>query len=80
MSDADWKLPFARCLGMAVADLLLLLNAHDGNIDFVLPEGPWEALLDTAGERAFDRNYPLQPRSLALLVKPRSSGRARTDA
>jgi glycogen operon protein len=87
MTDADWKQPFARCTGAllpAEEDLLLLLNAHDGEIGFALPEGAWKLLLDTAGERAgeraFDRNYPLQPRSLALLVKPRSSGRARTDA
>jgi glycogen operon protein len=89
MSDADWKLPFARCIGALFPeeDLLLLLNAHDGEIGFALPEGAWRLLLDTvwerardrADERAFDKSYPLQPRSLALLVKPRSSGPARTD-
>jgi isoamylase len=90
MTDADWKQPFARCLGMAVSDLLLLLNAHDGEIGFALPGGPWEVLLDTssdtsrdtdtAGARAFEKSYPLQERSLALLVKPRSSSQARADA
>jgi glycogen operon protein len=87
MSDSDWKLPFARCIGALFPeeeDLLLLLNAHDGEIGFALPGDAWKLLLDTAGdragERAFDKNYLLQPRSLALLVKPRSSSRARTDA
>jgi glycogen operon protein len=62
-------------------DLLLLMNAHDQPIDFVLPAGGWELLLDT-GEQAFARSasYPLQARSLALLVKPNRSGQARTGA
>jgi glycogen operon protein len=31
MTEADWRLPFARCLGALFGrDLLLLLNAHDG--------------------------------------------------
>jgi glycogen operon protein len=87
MSDADWKLPFARCTGALFPgeeDLLLLLNAHDGEIGFALPEGAWNALLDTTGERAgnrpFEKSYPLQPRSVVLLLKARSSSQARTDA
>jgi glycogen operon protein len=91
MSDADWKLPFARCIGALFSgeeELLLLLNAHDGEIGFALPGGAWNVLLDTAGERAgeragesaFDKSYPLRPRSLALLVKSTSSGQARTGA
>ena len=70
-------------------DLLLLANAHDEPIAFTLPgrEGErWDALLDT-GHESFERRrygsgatYPLQARSLALLVRPNSSGRARTDA
>jgi glycogen operon protein len=72
MTDADWHLPFARCLGARFPgeeELLLLTNAHDGEVAFALPEGGWKLLLDTAGERAFAKSYPLQPRSLALLAK-----------
>jgi glycogen operon protein len=73
MSEADWNLPFARCLGACIGeDLLLLLNAHDGDIPFALPGGTWSRVLDTAGEAAqpFDRTYLLQSRSAALLVRP----------
>jgi pullulanase/glycogen debranching enzyme len=80
MADADWSLPFARCVGMRSSEVLLLLNAHDGQIEFALPQEKWECQIDTAGKRAFDRTYPLQGRSLALLVKATSSGQARTDA
>jgi glycogen operon protein len=70
-------------------DLLLLLNAHDEPIAFALPgrDGErWDALLDT-GHEAFEGRrygagaaYPLQGRSLVLLVKPNRSGRAQTGA
>ncbi|OGA58075.1 MAG: glycogen debranching enzyme GlgX [Betaproteobacteria bacterium RIFCSPLOWO2_12_FULL_65_14] len=70
-------------------DLLLLINAHHEPIAFALPgrEGErWDALLDT-GHEAFEgrrygagATYPLQGRALVLLVKPNSSGRARTGA
>ena len=70
-------------------DLLLLINAHHESIAFALPgrEGErWDALLDT-GHEAFEgrrygagATYPLQGRALVLLVKPNSSGRARTGA
>jgi isoamylase len=51
-------------------DLLVLLNAHHEAIDFVLPGEGWRAVLDTA-ERptAPAHEYPLQGRSLALLVR-----------
>ena len=71
MTQADWTLPFARCLGARFAEenLLLILNAHDGEIHFVLPEGAWETLLDTAGEKTgrAEKTYHLQPRSIVLL-------------
>jgi isoamylase len=79
MTEADWKMPFARCLGMQAGELLLLLNAHDGEISFVLPEGSWDLLMDTAfGEESanVEKNYPLKSRSLALLSRPRSSAPA----
>ena len=72
LTEADWHLPFARCLGARFPgeeELLLLMNSHDGEVAFALPEGGWRLLIDTAGERAFERGYPLQPRSLALLGK-----------
>ena len=90
MSEADWRLPFARCVGMHMLekDLLLLLNAHHDAIGFVLPRARlpyWAVLLDTASQEqaAFlpGNAYPLQPRSLALLqAKPSTSGPARTGA
>jgi isoamylase len=68
MTQADWKLPFARCLGMRAGAVLLLLNAHDGEIDFALPEGAWNLQLDTSsGDGVFERTYPLKSRSLVLL-------------
>jgi isoamylase len=79
MTEADWKMPFARCLGMQVGELLVLLNAHDGEIDFALPEGGWDLQLDTSGGSAFEKTYSLKSRSLALLARPRSSTPARTD-
>jgi glycogen operon protein len=98
MTEADWKLPFARCLGMLLLgdrlaergaygapieddDLLILVNAHHELIEFRLPDEGWRVLVDTSEERlSFAQHYPLQPRSVALLAKPRSPGRARTDA
>jgi glycogen operon protein len=98
MSEGDWRLPFARCLGMLLLgdrlaerdahgatieddDLLILVNAHHEPIEFRLPDPGWRVLVDTAGEAAAPgESYPLKERSLALLAKPRSRGRARTDA
>jgi glycogen operon protein len=68
-------------------DLLLLLNAHDGEIAFPLPPGgAWAAVLDTcfasgmppAAVFGSETPYRLQPRSLALLARPNASSRART--
>jgi glycogen operon protein len=87
MTDQDWKLPFARCVGMLMVgqrlaerdargapviddDLLLLLNAHDEAIEFVLPGEGWSCAVDTAEQRgAPGKTYALQGRSLALLVR-----------
>ena len=77
--------------GQRVQDenFLLLMNAHHEQIPFVLPAMPensgWIALVDTScqtthGEHAYYRgaeSYPLQARSLALLVE-RGSERIRT--
>ena len=95
MSQVDWDLPFNRCFGMLLwgADndarasdddrwegFLLLMNAHDGQIDFRLPkpfqESRWRGLFDTArpegGEtvtavRQGGETYALAGRSCALL-------------
>ena len=56
-------------------DVLLLLNANAGQVDFPLPAGEWNPLLDTSLKAfAGGSAYPLQRRSVALLVKP-ASGR-----
>jgi glycogen operon protein len=65
-------------------DFLVLLNGHDGPIEFMLPENgtteePWTILLDTyrvrrprqASELWPGDTYPLQARSLALLMRSR---------
>jgi len=76
--------------GQRVQDenFLLLMNAHFEEIPFALPAPPlgagWIALIDTSCQISGDANrfffgsasYPLQPRSLALLVE-RASDRVR---
>lgn len=64
-------------------DFLLLINAHHDTIPFRLPaygrEDRWFCLMDTAFERglgsdgryAAGHSYPLQGRTLALLLRPR---------
>ena len=65
-------------------DFLLLLNADDEAHSFVIPSLPgietWLPLLDTARDGSTDLNpfsgggsYPLQPRSIALLIHPGNS-------
>jgi glycogen operon protein len=71
MTEEDWSLPYARCAGMLAGKVLVLLNAHDGDIDFVLPEGGWERRLDTCTGHSYGRSYLLRARSLAVLT-PRS--------
>jgi len=53
-------------------DLLLLLHAGEAPIEFKLPDDGWQVLIDTAAPgRGVANPYYLQPRTLALLVKPR---------
>ena len=99
MTDRDWNLPFARCLGCLMVgqrlyerdergepvmddDLLILMNAHDDALDFVLPEAPWLVLLDTARDEPAvpARSYRLEARSLVLLATPMRTDPSRTDA
>jgi glycogen operon protein len=64
MSDSDWSLPYARCVGAhlyCAADagaapvhehFVLIFNAHDGPLPFTMPEpkfnGQWRVIFDTA--------------------------------
>jgi glycogen operon protein len=70
MSEARWREPANRCLGLMLADaaeiLLLLLNAQGHPVPFVLPAigAGWDVLLDTAVPEAAGRSAP--GRSLAL--------------
>jgi glycogen operon protein len=58
-------------------DVLLLLNANAGEVEFPLPGEGWELLLDTSLQPfAGTKTYPLQGRSVALLgraARPRSA-------
>jgi isoamylase len=63
------------------ADLLLLLNANEGEVPFPLPAGCWDRLLDTTlTNPEFEKTYLLQGRSLVLLARPSSTDPARTGA
>jgi isoamylase len=69
-----------RGLPVTDSDLLLLLNANAGDVPFPLPAGRWERLLDTAAANpGFEKTYPLQGRSLALLARASSKDPSRTD-
>src|SRR5690606_970692 len=84
LTTGDWEDPGHRCLGVmldsrprpgdtASEALLLLLNAHDGDLHFVLPAlpGTWRLLVDThdpeAGAVAHSPDQPwlLHARSLS---------------
>jgi len=70
-----------RGLPVVDTDLLLLLNANEGEVPFPLPSGRWELLVDTSLDTpSFEKTYPLRGRSLALLARPSSTDPARTDA
>ena len=88
MEPADWTLPYARTLGLMFGaigphapPLVMLINAHDGVIEFKLPNQPagarWIRLIDTADPSVgpdgatqshdSDEIYQLPARSLVLL-------------
>ena len=98
MTDEEWGLSYARCLGMYVTgegleerdernrpirddNLLMLTNAHHELIPFQLPGSggtmEWLPVLDTARADGLPpdhryrpyQTYPLEGRSLALLVQ-----------
>jgi glycogen operon protein len=80
----EWRRPDGRVFGCLIGrpgggrtPLLLLVNGEPGDIDFMLPAGAWQALLDSAQPRgeahwqgAGDALYPLPGRSLVLLAAP----------
>jgi glycogen operon protein len=85
MLDGDWFDPSRREIGLCFGDeeagpgdplFLLFLNAHDAELQLVLPDQPagWDLYIDTAGDPAGNvfnplpagKTHPLQPRSLVL--------------
>ncbi len=105
MTEADWRLDFARVVGLHIAavddedhnpdgasegldrgHILILFNAHDGDVPFRLPPEPWGAawhvVLDTAHPKGQlpqprldnTQTYTLFARSLAILVSANASG------
>jgi glycogen operon protein len=75
-----WSSPAARAMGAlihapgkAARPLMLLANPQADDLAFVLPPGPWQALVDSARPEAAwawrgESPYPLAARSLALLI------------
>jgi isoamylase len=72
MCDEAWADAGARSVGMRLCspegDLLVLLNAFWEDVEFVLPDGDWQCLVDTSGAAGSSgRAYSLKARSLVLL-------------
>ena len=94
MTDADWHAPWLKCFGLRLSgdigeadsqgnrgvdnDLLLLLNASDIDLDFILPDHtghPWTLEIDTARPEIQDgaesyksgAGFRISARSLVLL-------------
>lgn len=91
MTDAEWHAPWYRCFamyleeqpegpsGQAIASgndaLILILNASEQPVNFLLPGRPWSLVVDTArpdvaeDEEEFPGTnfYPVSARSLVLL-------------
>jgi pullulanase/glycogen debranching enzyme len=85
LTTADWDSRASRVLGALInapgrgeaARLLLLFNAGADDTDFVLPDGRWQALLDSAesdGRARWQQGnasaFRLRARSVALLGAP----------
>jgi glycogen operon protein len=94
ITTADWQDPSHRCLGVLLdgrampelqhaSALLLMMNAHDGDLEFRLPagDGSWRMLLGTFDHTAQSAQYPagsgcpLPARSLVLLELQPVAGR-----
>jgi glycogen operon protein len=78
----QWEDPSNHCLGVLLGPtaeepaILILMNAEAEDVDYVLPDGEWELLLDTAetslpvpGETVLERRHELVARSLAVLSR-----------
>jgi len=78
----QWEDPTNQCLGFLLGPtaeepaLLILMNAEAEDVDYVLPEGEWALLLDTAStelpdpeETILEPRHPLVARSLAVLSR-----------
>jgi glycogen operon protein len=82
LTQEQWNSRSSRVLGAWIgkpgrgeAPLLLMVNALPENVDFSLPPGDWQAVLDTAeadGASQWRRHgaadFPLRARSLVLLI------------
>ncbi len=69
----DWREPAARTLGALIdGRLLILVNDEARDLAFALPDGHWQALVDTAqGEPGWqgEARFPLAAHSLVLLSR-----------
>jgi isoamylase len=76
MTDADWQTPRTMALAMLVpstkSTLIVLMSAESAGVEFRLPDGAWDVLIDTrAASIPFGvtavANYAIEARSFALL-------------
>ena len=99
MQAEEWRAPFIRCFGfhlnsttdhidlvdrpLAHERFMILLNAHDGPVDFRLPASAygqrWSRVFDTARDgppETFLASgvYPLKPHSFVLLICDQQQG------
>ena len=105
MTDSDWSMPWAHCLGLRIAGdeidevdeygnkviddtLLILLNAYDKQVSFILPgsaiKAQWRLILDTRAANGRSNKllakeaepYILEARSLALFCLQKVSDKS----
>ena len=71
-----------RGLPVVDADLLLLLNANDGEVPFPLPSGRWEVLVDTSLESRRSSRTPTPCGGVRwrCWLDPAAQTQSRTDA
>jgi glycogen operon protein len=94
MTDADWAATWLKCFGLRLSGdlgefdaggkpryddmILLILNASDIDLDFIMPDGVWTLEVDTGrpeippgeDEHPGGTAYRIGQRSLALLCAP----------
>ena len=75
MGPENWDDPDTRALGLLLAtpgeSLLALLNASEGDVEFLLPNpagAPWGRIVDTADDLARPGGEPLEDGSRATLI------------